>query len=179
MKTNKTKRLPFLAVARAVAARRTALLLPAFALFCACSSIDCPVQNVVRSYYQVLDGDGNKVAFADVLTITSKRLGGSDTVLFNQGTNVSAFSLPMGYTTPEDTLYFSLSNDSAEWLDTVWIKKDNISHFESVDCSASFFHKLTAVRSTGHIFDSIVINYPSVNYDTTKVHFNLYVKTSD
>jgi len=61
-------------------------------------------------------------------------------------------------------------------LDTVWIKKENYPHFESVDCSAAFFHKITDVRSTHNGIDSITINKRDVNYDAKTEHFHIYLK---
>jgi hypothetical protein len=59
----------------------------------------------------------------------------------------------------------------------VWVKKEDFPHFESVDCNASFFHRLTDVRHTRHYIDSIVISNPSVDYDQKTEHFRLYPKT--
>lgn len=142
-----------------------------------CSSIDCPVRNLVRSYYAV-QGPGQKAdTLRDTLNIISHRANGTDTLLLNSYINKTSFSLPVGYTNPEDTLFFCFSNTGFRVVDTVWIKKENIPHFESVDCSASFFHRITAVRMTHYAIDSININNPLVDYDPQKVHFYLYLKS--
>jgi hypothetical protein len=110
------------------------------------------------------------------MTVISTRVNRTDTTLLNWCTGIKQFSLPIGYTNPEDTLYFVFLGGSFRAIDTVWIKKENIPHFESVDCNAAFFHELTAVRSTHHAIDSIVIKNPSVTYDPTTEHFHLYLK---
>ena len=46
----------------------------------------------------------------------------------------------------------------------------------SVDCSAAYFHKITAVSTTHHVIDSIVVNYADVNYDNKQEHFYIYFK---
>lgn len=146
-------------------------------LYAACSSIDCPVENTVSTHYMLHKADmSTDTLNGRSLSVFSRRSDGTDTLLLGQLTSATAFSLPIGYANPEDTLYFYLVQDTLTTLDTVWIKKENMPHFESVDCSASYFHQLTAVRHTHNGIDSIVINNPSVNYDTTTEHFYIYFK---
>lgn len=145
----------------------------------ACTSIDCPVQNVVRTYYALQKSDLTTDTLKDTLYVVSHRLNGTDTVLLRSAISLTTFSLPVGYANPEDTLYFLFRNHSYSALDTVLIKKENKPHFESVDCSASFFHNITAVRSTHHAIDSININNPQVDYDPQTIHFHLYLRHRD
>lgn len=151
-----------------------------FLLLAACSSIDCPIQNTVFTVYSLTDEEAKADTLTDTLTIWSVRNDGSDTLfLYNRGVSLTSFSLPISYNAPEDTLFFLRWKDSFASLDTVWIKKDNTPHFESVDCSASFFHKITAVRTTHHGIDTIVINNPNVNYDSSTAHFHIRFKAHD
>lgn len=145
-------------------------------LISACSSIDCPVKNTVRTYYCLKAPGAVADTLKDTLSVTSHRANGTDTLLLNQAIQVASFSLYMGYSNPEDTLFFRFFNGAYVAIDTVWVKKDNYPHFESVDCNASFFHNITAVRSTQHAIDSIRINNPSVTYDSSPEHFHLYLK---
>ena len=154
--------------------------------FCvsACSSIDCPVQTTVAVNYQVFQYDqlGNEVAdtLADTLYIWTRRSDGNDTLLFNRGVSTTSFSLPISYQHPEDMLFFLVADTANVWtVDTVWLKKEDIPHFESVDCSAHFFHQLTAVRSSHNIIDTIVISNPSVTYDQDVTHLKIHFKTAD
>ena len=150
------------------------LLLP---LLCACSSIDCPVQTKVRTVYSVRNAVTQEAdTLKDTLTVVTYRINKSDTALLRSSSGVLQFSLPIGYANPEDTLYFAFRNGTFRAIDTVWIKKENIPHFESVDCSAMFFHNITAIRSTHNAIDSITINNPSVTYDANAEHFYLYIK---
>lgn len=144
----------------------------------ACTSIDCPVQNTVRTYYALQKADLTTDTLKDSLYVVSFRHDGLDTVLLSGAISLTTFSLPISYANPEDTLYFLFRNDSLLAVDTILIKKENIPHFESVDCSATFFHHLTAVRSTRNAIDSITINNPTVDYDPQTVHFNLYLKSN-
>lgn len=156
------------------------LLLAVFGvgLFLACSTISCPVQNIVAVNYAIHDADGAETKLADTLWVWTPRKDGSDTLLLNRGVGLSSFSLPVSYAHPEDTLVFLVA-DTLErlTLDTVWLKKDDIPHFESVDCSAHYFHNITAVRSTHRGIDTIIINNPSVTYDQTKTHLYLRFKS--
>ncbi len=155
--------------------------LSAFLLFlAACSTIDCPVQNKVAVNYAVktiVGGEEVNDTLKDTLYVWSTRGDGDDTLLFNSGINISSFSLPISYTHPEDKLVFCLvDTDKVAAIDTVWIKKEDIPHFESVDCSAHFFHKLTAVRSTHKAIDTIFINKANVNYDSSIDHIHIHFK---
>lgn len=148
----------------------------------ACSSIDCPVQNIVSVQYTICDHNGKEYQLENYLTIYSERSDGTDTTLLNLVTGISDFSLPISYSHPEDILVFVFSEDmalTATVADTIWIKKDDIPHFESVDCNASFFHKITDVRHTRHCIDSLVLLNPSVTYDQQTVHFRLVPKSND
>ena len=143
----------------------------------ACSSIDCPVQNTVSVQYAVYDGQG-EATMDDTLWVFSKRSDGTDTLLLNRGVGISSFSLPVSYAHPEDVLIFFIADTAGVYtLDTLWMKKDDIPHFESVDCSAHFFHRITAVRSTHDGIDSVTIVNPLVDYDTFKTHLRIYFKS--
>jgi hypothetical protein len=151
-------------------------------LVAACTSIDCPVESNVATLYQVRNSDGTELTLTDSITVTTKTAKDSDTIIFNKGVGISSFSLPVSYKHPEDVLVFSFDNDNNNNLhvtDTVWIKKEDYPHFESVDCSAAFFHIITDVRYTRNYIDSIVIKNPSVTYDSKTVHFYFYPKSSN
>ena len=157
----------------------------------ACTSIDCPVNNSVRACYALMKADGTPDTLKkDTMWVWTQRADGTDTVISRQyqdnlelnyfyGSTASTFDLPISYTQPEDVLCMLLrSSAGINYIDTIRIKKENIPHFESVDCQASYFHTITSVRSTHQIIDSIVINNPNVNYDTKTTHFKLYLKAN-
>jgi len=152
------------------------------ALMVACSSVDCPVDSSVTTLYQIRNSDGTELTLTDTLTVKSTRNDGKDTIIYNKGISISEFALPISYLHPEDVLVFSFDNDNNDSLhvaDTVWIKKDDYPHFESVDCNTTYFHTITDVRFTCNYIDSIVINNPSVTYDSQTVHFYLYPKSGN
>lgn len=156
-----------------------------------CSSIDCPIENTVSVQYEIRDKEGNALAITDSLSVVTTRIDNNDIFLqmsvresdkitfLNKLVGRSAFSLPISYSHPEDVLYFCFTDNDTTIVDTVWIKKDDIPHFESVDCSAAFFHELTNVRHTHNVIDSLVLVNRSVNYDYKTVHFYLYPNTDD
>jgi hypothetical protein len=155
--------------------------LSAFLVFlAACSTIDCPVQNKVAVNYAVktiVGGVEVNDTLKDTLYVWSTRSDGDDTLIFNSGINISSFSLPVSYTHPEDKLVFCLvDTNKVAAIDTVWLKKEDIPHFESVDCSAHFFHTLTAIRSTHKAIDTIFINNLKVNYDPSVDHIHIHFK---
>lgn len=149
------------------------------ALLVSCTSIDCPVNNVVATRYRFYNTAGDSLTIMDTLSITSTRKDGSDVTLLNRHVGKATFAIPISYSHPEDILVFNFYNSTFSVYDTVWVKKDDIPHFESVDCNASFFHELTGVRYTTNVIDSIVIKNPRVDYDKTTIHFHIYPKVSD
>ena len=157
----------------------------------ACSTIDCPVQNIVSVQYEIRDKTGAALSIKDTLSVVTTRLDGTDvlldittllngkSVILNKLIDKSAFSLPISYSHPEDILFFCFTDSVKTLVDTVWIEKDDIPHFESVDCSAAFFHELKGVRFTRHAIDSLVLLNKSVTYDQETVHFRLVPKSGD
>ena len=154
-----------------------------------CSSIDCPVQNIVSVQYEICDKTGKALPLTDSLSVVTTTLSGenvdittllnSENVTLNRLIGKSSFSLPISYSHPEDILFFCFSDTAKTVVDTVWIKKDDIPRFESVDCNPAFFHEITDVRHTRHYIDSLVLLNRSVTYDQTTVHFRLVPKSSD
>ena len=143
-----------------------------------CSTIDCPVNSLVETKYEFYSSTGETLTLLDTLTVVTARQDGIDTV-FNKGSNISSFSLPISYSHPEDVFVFRFKGDGGQTADTVWIKKEDYPHFESVDCNPLFYHDLTAVKCTHNLLDSIVIKNPSVTNDNQVVHLYIYPKTGD
>lgn len=154
------------------------MLYASFFILTACTSIDCPVQNSVFTKYELRKGDALSVdTLRDTLTISTPRMMGNDTVLLNRSVNTTSFDLPISYSNEEDTLYIEVSSNTWYSIDTLYIIKDNIPHFESVDCQISFFHNLKEAKTTKHAIDSVVINKSFVDYDQTKKHLYIYFKS--
>ena len=147
----------------------------------ACSSIDCPVQNLVETQYALMDAyDNPDILDTDTLNIWTRRVDGTDTLVLNSlYGEASTFSLPISYTQPEDIFFLRLSTiEKVSYQDTIYIKKENYPHFESVDCQAAYFHKLTAVGTTPNFIDSVTIHHSNVNYDVSNTHIYIYLKAN-
>lgn len=165
-----------------------------------CSSVDCPLNNSVYSYYGLYKADGTADTLTDTLSIITVRLSpDQDPVLINRDTKVSALKVAMSYQNPQDVLYFVMHgsrsyNDTLETdsgtvvntvvysvgqTDTVVVTKTDEMHFESVDCNPSFFHTITGVTHTRNIIDSIVVKNPQVDYDSQTEHFSIYFRRLD
>lgn len=141
----------------------------------ACSSIDCPIENTVAVKYKVYNNAADDGILKDTLWVLTRRSDDSLTVLLNRFVEKDSFFLPISYSHPEDTLLLYMADTTGFWtLDTLWLKKDDLPHFESVDCGAHFFHRITDVRSTHEAIDSIVIVNPHVNYDQSTTHLQIY-----
>ena len=160
----------------------TAFLISHFSFLISCSSIDCPVQNTVYTAYNLMKADGTPDTMGiDTLWVWAVRSGMTDTLLINRlcGPKATSMKLHISYDQPEDVFCFVLKDTvkaNPYILDSVRIRKEDYPHFESVDCQASFFHRITSVSCTHYFIDSIVVNNPHVNYDATNAHFYLYLK---
>lgn len=139
-----------------------------------CSSIDCPVENLVLAHYKFYDAEGDSLILYDSLSVTSKAKDGSEALLLNKMTEKASFLLPLSYSLSEDILVLDFWDGMDHLYDTLWVKKDNIPHFESIDCNAKFFHRLTGVRCTTHNIDSVVIKNSYVDFNNATVHFYVY-----
>lgn len=173
-------------------------LLCSLFLINACSSIDCPLNNSVYTTYNLQKASGIADTLKDTLSVISlQTTTEQDPVLLNKLNNFSSFTLPISYSNEEDVLFFIYTGtttisdtlyagtDSATVTatktsyalgDTVVITKTNRKHFESVDCTPSFFHTITGLNYTRNGIDSITINNPEVTYDTSKEQFHIYFK---
>lgn len=166
-----------------------------------CSSIDCPMNNTVYTRYGLYKSDGTVDTLKDTLTVVTKqRIGDQDPVALNRSVNTTSMDIPISYQGDEDVFYFlrsfpyryettvineegievdTILNLTLYVTDTVTVVKTNRKHFESIDCTPSFFHTISNVKYTRNGIDSIVINNPEVNYDASKEHFRVYFKSRD
>lgn len=152
-------------------------------LLTACSSLDCSINSQVNCAYGIQDTEGkdSTLALHDTLSISIKRYANAtdsvatkDTIL-NRLTSSKAFTLPMSESGDNDVLYLTLKHDStATYHDTVYITKTNEPTFESVDCTPRFNHTITAIRTTHHFIDSLLINKAQVTNDASTK--NIYLR---
>ena len=131
---------------------------------CACSSIDCPLNNKVYAQYKFA-GDGMSDGTIITVTTSLSQAEGDDSVLINKMEYADSISLPMSYARAEDVFYFKFEKSNGSTItDTVKVAKKNMPHFESVDCNPAFFHTITGVEHTRHAIESIIINNNTVNW---------------
>ena len=174
------KKFRFITMRKGMGMLLAAFLVSHFSFLISCTSIDCPVQNTVESNYSLLKANGTADTLdADTMWLWTRRAATDrrDTMLNALTGTTTTFSLQISHTLPEDSIWLALVDKEGEaYLDTIVIKKENIPHFESVDCQASYFHTITSVEYTNDIIDSLVVNNPHVNYDYKTTHFKLYLK---
>lgn len=148
-------------------------------LISSCSNIDCPVQNTVLTVYEFMKSDSTAdTLIYDTLWVRAVRANGSDTLLMNSlyGSNAFRMKLHNSATQPEDVMLFVVKDTAGHvWRDSVRMQKENFPHFESVDCKASFFHKITGISCTHNIIDSIVVKNPNITYEAS-TNLLLYLK---
>lgn len=154
------------------------ILVPAFMLtiVSACTSLDCPLNNMVYTSYIIYNTDGERDTLRDTLTVTTMSVAGEEVTLLNRDVDIDSFALAISYTQDVDVLYFVFTDSTGvESRDTVSVSKENTEHFESTDCTPSYFHTITDVSHTSHVIRSIEIKNPSVTYDIYTSHFRIYL----
>ena len=158
--------------------KAAAVLLTAV-LAAACSSIDCPLNNLVYTSYIVYNSNGERDSLVDTLTVTTTSTDGYEVTVLNLDTDIDSFALPISYAQDVDVFTFELRDSlGATVTDVVSVQKENEMHFEDIDCTPSYFHTITGVSYTRNAIDSIVITDTEVNYDTSKKHFRIYFNDS-
>jgi hypothetical protein len=114
----------------------------------------------------------------DTLSVIIRRMDNTNDTILYKMTEKSSFLLPVSYSHPEDILVLDLWDGKVHVYDTLWVKKEDIPHFESIDCNAKYFHRLTSVRNTTHSIDSVVIKNDYVDFNNTTVHVYVYKKSA-
>lgn len=136
-----------------------------------CSNINCPLDNVVMMQCNFYESETKRaLTLHDMLDVMPAN---SDTVLINRITQVNHILLPLREGGDLDTLLLQFSNTAEQTAtDTLFVSHTRQPHFESVDCPASVFHTITAVRATSHplselplTIDSVSVVRSAVNYD--------------
>ncbi len=129
-----------------------------------CDSVDCSLNNTVFCHLAFYNGEGEKVALQDTLSIM---IHGTETVLYNRGVRKSEVSIPMSYHNPEDTLLLRVWGQDYSLEAEIAVGKSNTEYFESPDCPVKMFHNITsAYVFSGRFIDSVSITKPSVNFQT-------------
>lgn len=159
-----------------------ALVLAAGLMLTACSSTDCPLNNVVLQQIHFYDTSGKKQTVQDTLTITVR-----DSIVLNRATGLGNISLPMSYQAATDTLVFRYAATGAtvSATDTVIISKTNTPHFVSLECSKVIYHNITDIKwsrrtptpECRYAIDSIAVKNPEVNTDAKEnlqIYFSVY-----
>jgi len=144
----------------------------------ACSSSDCPLNNVVLKKMNFYTTDGSSLTITDTLTITVR-----DSVILNHATDESTVSLPMSYAADTDTLVLHFTPKGSDYsaTDTIIISKTNEPHFVSLECAKVINHTITDVKwsrrtpTATHRFaiDSIGVKNKVVNTDA-KENLQIY-----
>ena len=134
------------------------------AALAACDSIDCTLYNSVDMFCNLYQ-DGKPASLADTLTITA---AGTDSVLLNRKVGAYKFQLPLSYYGDTDSIVLTVRGKDYEVADTIFVTKTNMVHFESPDCPATMFHKITSVSCTHEFIQAVVLVSEDINYARTE-----------
>lgn len=136
-----------------------------------CTSIDCPLDNVVMmqcNFY--LSETETPYKLDHELTV---RPAGCDTVLLNRITDVESILLPLKEGADQDTLLLHfVSKTGQEATDTLFVNHTRQLHFESLDCPNSVFHQIHAARVTSHALSELPLTADSVSIVRSTVDYN-------
>ena len=155
-------------------------------LFChvSCNTYNCQLETKVNCVYgfyaSAREGDGNFVAgsaitVGDTITITAM---GINTVLANKLVNKSDASVAVSYYGDVDSLLFTFGDEDFTGYDTVYVYKENIAHLDDPSCPAHMWHRITEVRSTRHLLDTVLISNPDINYNGLE-NLQLYFRIAE
>lgn len=145
------------------------------ALLAACTSIDCPLNNMVKARFSFYDPTEKVDTLKDTLIVSTHRITGKDSVIINREVSITGMKLQMSFNNERDTFFINIIDElNTSTIDTIVVSKTDKMHFESVDCAATYFHTLTGVDYTKHAIDSIVLKNKEVDYDSEREHFRIY-----
>lgn len=157
----------------------------AFALaLSACSSIDCPLDNQVEMTLAFYDANTLKaLPLPDTLSVYGLNAG-SEQLLYNRGIAVKTVKLTLRPQQPTDTFLLRFTSPTQTATDTLWVDHESQPHFEALDCPASTFHTLHALRWKGHdlnllplTVDSAAISHSNVRYEDVE-NLKVFLRTT-
>ena len=143
----------------------------------ACSGENCPINNTVQGKMAFYNQKGVSVGINVSLTMSVVRPQG-DSVVLNQKYGASDVLFPLSYTHTTDTLIFCYANGGAVAYDSIYISHNNTPTLVSVDCGTAMFHTITAVSSTHHLIESVILKSSEVNYDERE-NIQVIYRTAD
>lgn len=150
----------------------------------ACASIDCPLDNQVLMTLKFYDAaTQTKLTLPQTLSVYGLK-NGKEELLFNQGKDLSAVSLPLNVASDRDTLILKFTEGDASMSERIVIDHARQQHFESIDCPAVTFHTLQSIAHTSHdlsvlalAIESVRIANPKVQYEDIE-HLKVFFRTS-
>ena len=101
-------------------------------------------------------------AVLDSLTVTAR---GTDSVIINRMTEVSAITLPLRYTADSTEFVFHYT---AHLTDTLVIRHTNTPYFVSMDCGYQMRQSITEERYTQRYLDSVYVSHPETSINGTE-----------
>ena len=151
--------------------------------FSSCTEVECPLDSVVVMTCGLYDAE-TKAELTLPQTLTIKPFG-KDTVLLNTARNIHDFILPLKLGETADTMLLCFTD---EWdgvsTDTLVLNHENMPHFESVECPATIFHKLTSIEwmadkngACNVAIDSVAIVRNLVDYNDVE-NIQIYLRSA-
>lgn len=137
----------------------------------ACTSINCPLDNIVVWTLTFYDSETEEaLKIPAFLSIDAEGAG----TLYNMGMGINSMPLPMSMSAPADTLYlrWRATEEATPVTDTLYVAHTNEPHFEAIDCPAAIFHTITDAHFTPHANPYFPISIDSVSIRRHQVDYN-------
>lgn len=140
------------------------------------------MDNIVVMGIGLYDADTKeKRSITETLTV---KPSDKDTILLNQGQNISDFYLSLRYQTGVDIFLLNFANTKGQQAtDTLIINHTSTPHFESPDCPTTVFHRINKVSWSSHqlakipiTIDSVEISDPNVEYEDRE-NIKIYLRS--
>ena len=163
------------------------------ALVPGCDDAGCTLYNSTNCEITFYNKSGNVTTLAEYLTVGAV---GTDQLILNQGLNYNELKFQLSYAKDVDTLLFEhwtkttvtttetdeegnevtkeTQEDTPHVVDTLFIRKTNLPHFESPDCGTAMFHDIEDCWYSNDsrypdkgLFDMIYIYHAQVYYNSS------------
>ena len=170
-----------------------AIVLAALTLMPGCDDTGCTLYNSTDCHITFYDQNDNVTTLGEYLTVQPV---GTDQVILNKGQRFSAIVFQLSYTKDVDTLLFEhwtttttvttetdgdgnevtteTEEDTPHVVDTLFIRKTNMPHFESPDCGTAVFHDIQEVWYSNDdrypdkgLFEMVYLNHAQVYYNSS------------
>ena len=133
---------------------------------------DCSLNNIAYNSIGLYrsNGNGDRYKLPEPLTV-SLTVNGRDSIVVNHIQDTDNLMLPLSYANSCDTVILHFGDIAT---DTMYIAKENIPYYISMECGTVMYHRLTGAEHTKNFIDSAAIVNNYINFDNNE-NIRLYL----